>query len=181
MCKIVEETTHESVQTSSANQPANLNLRKNLLPIENICEDINRILSSPLENPPTSAQLVVTTDQSQVEPKANAAAPESLQDDCKPAAAVEEVRLKELARESEPNKETSKSKDLGTDQVKEKSDGSSCKVPAPAQPCPPQTGPSSLPKRTENDVEIEERKSEIVGNGSTEKTKKGVIVLDVDN
>ncbi|XP_048331491.2 CHD3-type chromatin-remodeling factor PICKLE isoform X2 [Ziziphus jujuba] len=176
MCKIVEETTHE---TSSANQPASQNLKKNLLPIETICEDINRILSPVLENPSTSARPAVTTEQSRVEPKGNAAAPESLQDDSRPAAAVEEVgELKDLATESKHNKETSKSLELGTDQVKEKSDGSSSKVPTPAEPCPPLAGPSSSPKRTENAVEIEERKSEPVGNGSTEKTKEGVIVLD---
>ncbi|KAM6561497.1 hypothetical protein CsatA_030736 [Cannabis sativa] len=55
MCKVVEETTTESVQGSLANKPASLNLEKNLAAIETLCNDVNRILSTQ-QNPDAKAE-----------------------------------------------------------------------------------------------------------------------------
>ncbi|KAI4379873.1 hypothetical protein MLD38_006115 [Melastoma candidum] len=50
ICKVLGENAPESMQTSAASNPASLKLRKNLLPLEGILTDINRILSPEESN-----------------------------------------------------------------------------------------------------------------------------------
>ncbi|PON99206.1 histone H3-K9 methyltransferase [Trema orientale] len=176
MCKIVQETTPESVHASLANQPASLNLEKNLSSLESICKDVSRILSSAQQNPTSVEPIGIPDEKPKAESKSNAVPSKSLsslQDDPKPAAAVTEVEMLEVLTESEPQKESSKLAASKLDPEKGKS-GSLLSADAHSA----QTRPSNSPEGTENDVVMEEGKNDGAGNGSTEKTKRGVIVLD---
>ena len=167
MCKIVEDTTPESVQASLVTQRASLNSEKDPASMEKICRDVNRILSSPGKNPTSAEPMEVPDEQSKAEPTINAVPPKSppsLQDDPKPAAAaaaVAEVEMLELVTESEPPNETSKPVASKLEPEKDKS-GSLLSAEGPLK----------------NDVVMEEGKNDGVGSGSTEKSKEGVIVLD---
>ncbi|KAJ7958525.1 CHD3-type chromatin-remodeling factor PICKLE [Quillaja saponaria] len=48
MCKVMENV-QELVQTSLTNETAGADLRENLLPLETLCGDVNRILTLPPE------------------------------------------------------------------------------------------------------------------------------------
>lgn len=188
MCKMVEETTQELVvHTSVANQTSCLDSRKNRLPIETICEDINRILYPAKENPQTSKAQPdrATSDQQSknsvaVAPESQSSPPQAQEDNSKPAASASEVGSKEESvTELKPDKEISKLMEkagtrTGTNQIKEKTtEGSLCDA-VPAE------DPQTVTKRSESDVVVEERKGDppVGNNGSAEKTKQGVIVLD---
>lgn len=45
MCNVLEENAYDSVEAYMASKPVGVNLRKNLLPVESICQDICQILS----------------------------------------------------------------------------------------------------------------------------------------
>ncbi|OWM86763.1 hypothetical protein CDL15_Pgr015799 [Punica granatum] len=53
MCRVVEENAQESVQAAVINAPPSHKLRKNLLPLEHVFEDVNRILTPTKRDPPT--------------------------------------------------------------------------------------------------------------------------------
>lgn len=175
MCKVVEENTQESVPTSSANQSAT----KNLLPLETISEDVNRILSPGQTKPPTSEEPITNiSQQSQAESGVDVsitASPSAHQDDHGPAS-IAETEMMDIETESEPLKESSKL--TNSDPAKAESE-SPCDVEASMDPCPPQVPEgTNLPVITEVDVEMDERKDDTPSNGSTQKSEQGVIVLD---
>lgn len=190
ICKVVEANAHESVQTCLTNKPASLTLRKNLYPLETICEDINQILSPPQQKPPTELQTLNPDQQSQVEAQNNHVGSNSAgtkQNDHKLGADsdVEKVpitdsnSLKEgtLLVESDPEEEMS---------------GSPLNISASVDSRAPQTEPSPPPGETGGDVEMEDKEdvemldkvddvsgdTNSVPNGSTEKPESGVIILD---
>lgn len=169
MCKVVEENPQESVPTSSANQM----VTKNLLPLETISEDVNRILSPGQTKPPISEQPISnirqqSQDESQVDVSITGS-PSAHQDDHGPASTAE-TEMMDIVTESEPLKESSKltNSDPDLDPAKANSEAST-------DPWPPQVPEgTSLPVITEDDVEMDDTPS----NGSTEKSERGVIVLD---
>jgi hypothetical protein len=174
MCKAVEKNTQESVPTSSANQSAT----KNLLPLETICEDVNRILSPGQTKPPTSEEPISNiSQQSQAESGVDASitgSPSTHQDDHAPAS-MTETKLMDIETESAPLKESSKL--TNSDPAKAESE-SPCNVEASVDPLAPQVPDgTNLPVITE-DVEMDERKDDSPSNGSTQKSEPGVIVLD---
>jgi hypothetical protein len=164
MCKVVEENPQESVPTSSANQ----SVTKNLLPLETICEDVNRILSPGQTKPPTSEDLISNrTQQSQAESGvvdvSITGSPSAHQDDHGPASTAE-TEMMDIVTESEPLKESSKLTDSNPDL-----DPAKAESEATVDPSPPQALDV-----TEDDVEMDDAPS----NGSTQKSEQGVIVLD---
>ena len=180
MCKVVEDNPQESVLTSLANQSvASVNLSKNLVPLETICEDINRILSPGQANPPAPEQITVNTQkQSQAEQiyVSGTRSPSTHQDDHNPASMVE-TEMTDMVTESEPQREGSKLTESDPDPAKEKTE-SPLNVQASTDPCPPHAEGTSLTDITGDDVEMEERKDGAASNGSTEKSEAGVIILD---
>lgn len=188
---MVEETTQELVQTSLTNQTASLDVRKNCLAMETICENINRILSPANESsqaskaqqppdPPSTDQQ--SKDNIVAAPEAQSS-PQAQHDSSKPVVSASELGSKEdSATELKPDEEIRKTTEKTgtvTDQVKETSSGGSpCNVvvPPPEDPCPPQ----AVKKRSGSDVVVEERNNDppAGNNGSTDKSKEGVIVLD---
>ncbi|KAE8056294.1 hypothetical protein FH972_013079 [Carpinus fangiana] len=174
MCKVVEKNTQESVPTSSAN----LSATEDLLPLETICEDVNRILSPGQTKPPTSEEPISNiSQQSQAESGVDVSitgSPSAHQDDHAPAS-MTETELMNIETESAPLKESSKLTNL--DPAKGESE-STCNVEASVDPLPPQVPEgANLPVITE-DVEMDERKDDSPSNGSTQKSEQGVIVLD---
>lgn len=154
MCKMVEANSIKLVQTSSAKELAEMDAVRNFLRIETICEDMLRILtplqpSHPTEEKPSSVP----------ENKPEAASTESevavCQDDCKPISLGSEG--KDVVMESELEKESST-----TDVVKEK-----------------ETPISTIETEGKgNDVEMDEATTVSELNEKTEKSDKGVILLD---
>ena len=65
MCKEVLENPIDLVQTSLARQSADVNVVKNFLPLEGICEDINRILA-PTQDQPTEEMASMNSDSKPV-------------------------------------------------------------------------------------------------------------------
>ncbi|OVA08625.1 SNF2-related [Macleaya cordata] len=63
LCKVVGDNIQESVQTHTGSISAGFTLKKTLVPLEAINEDIHRILT-PLQNSKTSEELNVNSDQS---------------------------------------------------------------------------------------------------------------------
>ncbi|OIT02582.1 chd3-type chromatin-remodeling factor pickle, partial [Nicotiana attenuata] len=51
MCKVLSENGQDSFNTYVAGQPASLEMRKNLLPLEAFFQEMNRVLSSKHQNP----------------------------------------------------------------------------------------------------------------------------------
>lgn len=51
MCKVLSENGQDSFNTYVAGQPASLEMRKNLLPLEGFFQEMNRVLSSKHQNP----------------------------------------------------------------------------------------------------------------------------------
>ena len=177
MCKVVEKNTQESVPTSSANQSAT----NNLLPLETICEDVNRILSPGPTKPPTSEEPISNiSQQSQAESGVDVSitgSPSAHQDDHAPAS-MTETEIMDIETESAPLKESSKL--TNPDPAKAESE-SPCNVEASVDPFPPQPQVpegTNLPVITEDDVEMDERKDDGPSNGNTQKSEQGVIVLD---
>lgn len=163
MCKVVEENPQESVPTSSANQ----SVTKNLLPLETICEDVNRILSPGQTKPPTSEEPISNIrQQSQAESGVDVSitgSPSAHQDDHGPASTAE-TEMMDIVTESEPLKESCKLTDSDPDL-----DPAKAESEASVDPSPPQ-----VPEVTEDDVEMDDAPS----NGSAQKSEQGVIVLD---
>ncbi|KAK4600631.1 hypothetical protein RGQ29_010329 [Quercus rubra] len=179
MCKVVEENPQESVPTSSVNQlVGSVNLSKNVLSLETICEEINRILSPGQANPSPSEQIILNSEQHSQAEQINVSgtrSPSAHQDDGNPTSMVESEMM-DMVSESKPQSESSKLRESDPDPAKEKSE-SSLNVQAPTDPSPPRVEGTSLPDVTGDDV-MDERKDGAASNGSNEKSEPGVIVLD---
>lgn len=187
---MVEETTQELVQTSLTSQTASLDVRKNCLAIETICENINRILSpanessqaSKAQQPPDPPSTDQQSKDNIVAAPESQSSPQAQHDSSKPVVSASELGSKvDSATELKPDeiRKTTEKTGTVTDQVKETSSGGSpCNVvvPPPEDPCPSQ----AVKKRSDSDVIVEERNNDppAVNNGSTDKSKEGVIVLD---
>lgn len=172
MCKVVEENPQESVPTSSVNQSVgSVNLSKNILSLETICEEINHIFSPGQANPSPSEQ----HSQAEQINVSGTISPSAHQDDGNPTSMVESEMM-DVVSESKPQSESSKLRESDPDPAKEKSE-SSLNVQAPTDPSPPQVEGTSLPDVTGDDV-MDERKDGAASNGSNEKSEPGVIVLD---
>ena len=180
MCKVLAENIHESVQTYLTDQPASLQLRKKLLPLERICEDMNRILSpQQQQNPATSEQAVLgsgSNQQSPAEVPTKVAGSSSPSVHQKPSA-DQDTKMKDAVTKSDARKESSESRTSGPEKGSSKSP---CDVPASAVSHSPQTEPTYVPAGTGEDVEMEEKKNEAdaAPDGSKQKSEPGVIVLD---
>lgn len=179
MCKILAETVHDSVQTYVTNQPASLQLRKKFLPLETICEDISRILSPQQQNPPTSEQAALGSNQ-----QSPAEAPTNVADSSSPSIhqkpiADQDTEMTDAITQSDARKESSRST---SPDLEKGSSKSPLDIPAPAESHLPDAGiePASVPAGTGEDVEMEENKNEAEAapDGSELKSKSGVIVLD---
>lgn len=179
MCKVMEENPQESVPTSSVNQlVGSVNLSKNVLSLETICEEINRILSPGQANPSPSEQIILNSEQHSQAEQINVSgtrSPSAHQDDSNPTSMVKSEMM-DMVSESKPQSESSKLRESDPDPAKEKSE-SSLNVQAPTDPSPPRVEGTSLPDVTGDDV-MDERKDGAASNGSNEKSESGVIVLD---
>ncbi|KAL6345794.1 hypothetical protein AAG906_017546 [Vitis piasezkii] len=181
MCKVLAENVHESVQSYLANQPASLQLRKKLLPLEAICEDINRILSPQLQNPATSEQTVLGSNQQSLAEAptsvAGSSSPSIQQQDDQRPSAEQDTEMRDALTKSDPRKDSSQS--TKSDSEKESSK-SPCDVPTSADSHSPQVEPTCVPAGTGEDVEMEEKKNEAdaAPDGSKHKSEPGIIILD---
>ena len=181
MCKVLAENVHESVQSYLANQPASLQLRKKLLPLEAICEDINRILSPQLQNPATSEQTVLGSNQQSLAEAptsvAGSSSPSIQQQDDQRPSAEQDTEMRDALTKSDPRKDSSQS--TKSDSEKESSK-SPCDVPTSADSHSPQVEPTCVPAGTGEDVEMEEKKNEAdaAPDGSKHKSAPGIIILD---
>ncbi|KAJ7966246.1 CHD3-type chromatin-remodeling factor PICKLE [Quillaja saponaria] len=160
MCKVVE-SAHESVQACSANETVGVNWRKNLLPLETFCGDINRILTLPQETTRDEAQQKHLTSERKSEAQSQigvvgSSSPSIPRDDC----AVGDNDMKNVMMESEPEKESIQC-------------ATHSSVPASPSLVSLRTEPSSLA-----DVDVDGSNKNANSNRSTEKSEPGVIVLD---
>uniref|UniRef100_A0A5B7BD29 Putative CHD3-type chromatin-remodeling factor PICKLE n=1 Tax=Davidia involucrata TaxID=16924 RepID=A0A5B7BD29_DAVIN len=184
MCRVLTENVHDSMMAFLANKPAGFKLRKNLLPLEAIYEDINRILSPVHQNSPSSEEGILNADQqSQVEISTDAAgssSPSKPQADDKKSGAETATEME--VPTTEPGEQTERSKLTEVDPDKERSN-LPCNVPA-ADSCAPQTEPICSVNGAVDDVEMEEKQhdadsnTDASTNESGEKPDPGVIVLD---
>ncbi|KAI8547605.1 hypothetical protein RHMOL_Rhmol07G0208400 [Rhododendron molle] len=171
ICKVLKENTDESVEAYLANKPAGFQLRKNLLPLETIYEDINRILSPVQQHSSSSEHDTLNADiQTAIPVKLEGpGAPSTVQlvDDCKsgPEATTEgKVPILEPSSKKESNRAE---QDL-------KKDGSSSPRDVPA---------ADSSTRTSGDVQMEEKQrceadcSRTPAEENTEKSDPAVVIL----
>lgn len=64
ICRVVEDNAQEAVQAAVTDAPPSHKLRKNLLPLEHIFEDVNRILTPSQRETPTSGKPESTSSPS---------------------------------------------------------------------------------------------------------------------
>ncbi|THG08733.1 hypothetical protein TEA_017396 [Camellia sinensis var. sinensis] len=180
MCKVLGQNANESMEAFLANKPAGFKLKKNLLPLETIYQDINRILSL-VQQDSSSLKPQIQKADSHSETPTEIAGPNllsTLQGD-KHKSGPEAMTV-----ESGPETECSNRSTTEPDFEKEKSNSPSCEVvPAAADSCPPQTEPICSTNGTGDDVEMEElRDADSSADEPTEesadKSDPGVIVLD---
>ncbi|XP_052209681.1 CHD3-type chromatin-remodeling factor PICKLE-like [Diospyros lotus] len=182
MCKVVGENANESLEAYLANKPAGFKLRKNLLPLETIDTDINRILS-PVQKSCSSEQQMPNAD-TEIETITETGGPtlQSTQklDGKSGSEATIEIKTPtvELGSETKEGKQSTP-----PEVVKEKSD-SACDVPA-ASSQPSQAELKCSTNRAAEDVEMEEAPQDdciIIPDGPTSegtgKSGSGVIILD---
>ncbi|XP_057959148.1 CHD3-type chromatin-remodeling factor PICKLE-like [Malania oleifera] len=182
MCKVLADNVHESVQTYIASKPAGLKLRKNLLTLETIYKDMNRILS-PQQNP-TPEQPKQNSNQAQGEAEGNATGAVSIsisQNDQKPFAGSE-TDLKAPIAELELQNKSSNLMDIDPETGRSKLPST---VPA-ANQCSHQAEPELKPMAvgTGESTEIKEKNIKVdpgldaAPDGAKEKPGSRVIILD---
>ncbi|KAI4337260.1 hypothetical protein L6164_015699 [Bauhinia variegata] len=148
MCKIIEENAMESDQTALAREPAEVKMLNNLLPLETISKDINRILTPTQQNSENKSEAVTHGD---VGGSTFSSIP---QDDSKPDNTVDD-KSKDVVIESEVKRESSSHDHQ--EQINE--------IP-------------TIPETKGSDVEMVEAKNDAELNQNTETSEPGVIVLD---
>ncbi|XP_059642926.1 CHD3-type chromatin-remodeling factor PICKLE [Cornus florida] len=183
MCKLLAENVHDSLEAHLANKPAGFKLRKNLIPLEAIYQEITRILPPMPQNSPSLEHVVSNADQqSHVETPTNITGFSSTTKEDHNADAVTKIPTTESGDQTESSKLTEQ------DLQKEKSN-SPCNVAAadssPNNPTrSPQNEPTSPPNGTAGDVEMVEEQHAAVSNdnapanGCRDEPGSGVIVLD---
>ncbi|CAK9161664.1 unnamed protein product [Ilex paraguariensis] len=177
MCKVLSENAHDSVEAHLGNKPAGHQLRKNLVPLEAIYQDINRILSPVQLNSPGSEQPMFGADQQP--PVAKASFLATPQGDDQESGAEMATETKVATLQSEPQTQNI---NVAEPDLEMKKNNSQCDVPA-ADLCSVDAEPTSLSNGT-GDVEMEEKQhnTDPTVNASTdesaEKVDPGVIVLD---
>ncbi|CAL5404261.1 unnamed protein product [Camellia sinensis] len=138
MCKVLGQNANESMEAFLANKPAGFKLKKNLLPLETIYQDINRILS-PVQQDSSSIEPQIQKADSHSEMPTEIAGPNLLStlqgDEHKSGPEATTVK-------SGPETECSNRSTPGPDFEKGKSNSPACEVvPAAADSFPPQTEP----------------------------------------
>ncbi|KAJ0029973.1 hypothetical protein Pint_12488 [Pistacia integerrima] len=180
MCKVLDENV-DVVKTSATNESASLKLKTGLQPLETICEDVSRLLSSAEQKPPLDQQMPNSDEQSQAETHSTVADPSSvpMQKD-KEADTVVEIEMK-TATETSPTKVNGKLMESHPDPAIESYKSFNNPTPADVDSSPADATNSSGIIGT--DIEMEEAKNHGDGDtktddGNTEKPEPGVIVLD---
>ncbi|CAL5353401.1 unnamed protein product [Camellia sinensis] len=153
MCKVLGQNANESMEAFLANKPAGFKLKNNLLPLETIYQDINRILS-PVQQDSSSIEPQIQKADSHSEMPTEIAGPNLLStlqgDEHKSGPEATTVK-------SGPETECSNRSTTGTDFEKGKSNSPACEVvPAAADSFPPQTEPICSTNGTGDDVEMKE-------------------------
>ncbi|CAL5341376.1 unnamed protein product [Camellia sinensis] len=138
MCKVLGQNANESMEAFLANKPAGFKLKKNLLPLETIYQDINRILS-PVQQDSSSIEPQIQKADSHSEMPTEIAGPNLLStlqgDEHKSGPEATTVK-------SGPETECSNRSTPGPDFEKGKSNSPAYEViPAAADSFPPQTEP----------------------------------------
>lgn len=139
MCKVVDENPADLVQASLAREPTEVNAGKKFPSLENICEDINRILTPTVEQI-AETPILNSLNKSETISQGDALASKSVpipQDNCKPDSSADN-ESKDMAIDSDPIKEG------GSVLVSEKKETSSL--------------PEGKESNTEMDAELNENK-----------------------
>ncbi|CAL5351788.1 unnamed protein product [Camellia sinensis] len=151
--RVLGQNANESMEAFLANKPAGFKLKKNLLPLETIYQDINRILS-PVQQDSSSIEPQIQKEDSHAEMPTEIAGPNLLStlqgDEHKSGPEATTVK-------SGPETECSNRSTTGPDFEKGKSNSPACEVvPAAADSFPPQTEPICSTNGTGDDVEMKE-------------------------
>lgn len=168
MCKVLKENASESVEAYLAKKPAGFQLRKNLLPLETIYKDINRILS-PFQQDSSSSEQNTLNTELQSEKPSNIVGPG--------APSVVQVGPATTTEGEFPILEPSPTKN---------SDRSAEQYPEKDRTNSPRDGPAvDSSTRTGSDVGMEEKQhceadssSEVPDEESTEKPEPRVVILE---
>ncbi|XP_022981141.1 CHD3-type chromatin-remodeling factor PICKLE [Cucurbita maxima] len=188
MCKVLDENCKELVHAPSGSHHAASDLKNNLLPLEKIFEDVDRILSSqsnPINEQPMSVSdpqpVVVESPSTDFGLKPSLADPDSERD-----AVVTEMEI-DPAKDSESKKESDRLMPIDLDLIDEKPEPSarvemaesSSRVPASDDPCPDQPDSTPLPEKRSvvDEMEVEVSK-DIASPEYNEEGNPQVIVLD---
>lgn len=185
MCKVLAENVHDSVQTYLANQPASLQLRQKLLPIQAICENISRILSPQQQKPASSEETLIGSNKQPLAEATTSVAgsnsPSIQPQDGQRPSAEQDTEMRDASTDSDPRKETIQSTKSDAEKFSSKSP---CDVPTSADSHSPQVEPTCVPAATGEDVEMKEAENEAAATAdaapdkSKQKSDPGVIILD---
>ncbi|KAL4022127.1 hypothetical protein IC575_015850 [Cucumis melo] len=183
MCKVVDENCRELVHAPIGSHHAASDLKNNLLPLEKIIEDVDRILS-PQPNPTKEQSTSDSVRQPAVvdSPSTDVGLKSSLTNQNPDSEKADVATNMEVdpSTESESQKESNKSMQIDLDLITEEPEPSASHVPASEDPNPNQPESASLPERSRVD-EMEVEGSKEIGAAeehSIEGPKAGVIVLD---
>ncbi|KAF5726268.1 CHD3-type chromatin-remodeling factor PICKLE isoform X2 [Tripterygium wilfordii] len=152
LCKIMEENDYESLQTSLNNQPASLELKQKLYPLEAICGEVKRILSQLKKNPISDQPSQNPNQEVQVESQREIAEPPPVTD----------TEMMDLNTECQTKKESSTSIKSDPELLEE--------ISSPPTDVPLTERPSTI-ERTQTDAAA-------IDNGEEQKSEPGVIDLD---
>lgn len=176
MCKVVDVNCRELVHAPSGSHHVASDLKNNLLPLEKIFEDVNRIFSpqpNPTEEQPTSDSGPQLAHGESPNNRAS-----SVADSGSERAAVATNMEVDSATESKPQKESDKLMQVDLSPAEEKPEPSA-HVPASEDPCLGQPECTPLPEKTSiYEMEVEASKDTAAPEEHNGEGKSGVIVLD---
>ncbi|KAJ4952799.1 hypothetical protein NE237_029631 [Protea cynaroides] len=169
ICRVLSDNVNESIPAYTGEKSAGFRLRKNLLPLEALYEDVHRILAPWHQSPVTSEKLNENANISiQPEVQSNvsksSASSTKERDDCKPSTVLEPQPKDSVAEQllAHINSERESSRPPHT-------------IPTSGDTIAPPRESTFTPKRT-GDVEMTVRKdADVKPNG---KSDDGVIILD---